>query len=286
MDDIDTGDDLNKLDSLMDDDSIRPIDFDTPKPAPNPAPDFPDEPAPNPAPPLSEFGEVPPADEALAAGEDLFIPVREALPLPASNAEIEEANLIKKGDYVDLSEKAPGLARMIIGAGWEQKTVDGDKVDMDLSCFLLNRENTTRVDEDFVFYNNETALDGAVKHRGDSRTGAGEGDDETIFVDLNGVPFDIIKVLFVLSIYDEARQGNNFGKVRDIYVRLVNEDDGLELTRFVVPAEEVETANVLKTICLVREGPKWYAECLSLPSYSYLNEVASEYGMIIAEDAG
>lgn len=197
-----------------------------------------------------------------------------------------EFNLLNKGDYIDLREKDPTLNRIVIGAGWEQRSMEEDKIDIDLSCFLLDREEMTRVDEDFVFYNNEKALDGAVKHQGDSRTGAGEGDDESIFIDLNGIPFDVLKVVFVLSVYQEEEQSKTFGMVRDLYVRIVNEDDENELLRLIPPEDEIRGANAMQAFCLVREGPKWFAEALGVTTKSRLNEFVRKYGLTIREETG
>lgn len=204
----------------------------------------------------------------------------------AAHSYDNEQNRIKKGDYVDLIAKEPTLKTVIIGAGWEQKAFEENKVDADLSVFLLGKDGKTRINEDFVFYNNETALDGAVKHQGDSRTGAGEGDDEAVFLDLNGIPFDIIKIMVVLSIYDEKLFGYHFGQLKDIYVRILNKDDGMELVRLPIDEMDMKDQTAIQTICLVREGPRWFAEGIAAAVKGGLSGVAKSYDIIVQEDTG
>src|SRR5688572_20107476 len=93
-----------------------------------------------------------------------------------------DANLVrvKKGEEINISRLDPGIRDITIGVGWDLKRFEGDPIDVDASVFLLDKNDRTRQDEDFVFYNNFIGREGAVKHMGDSRTGAGDGDDEKI----------------------------------------------------------------------------------------------------------
>src|SRR5262245_37821024 len=116
--------------------------------------------------------------------------------------EIElKANLAKLGDDINIMAKDPSLRRLHIGVGWDLNAFDTDAMDLDVSIFLLGKDEKTRVDEDFIFYNNMQALNGGVKHSGDSRTGAGDGDDESVVIDLQSLPFEVTKAVCVLSIY-------------------------------------------------------------------------------------
>lgn len=92
---------------------------------------------------------------------------------------------IKKGERISLSKEAPGLKRASIGLGWDVNASDtGKAFDLDASLFMLAGDGKIPIDEYFVFYNNLNSPDQSVKHLGDSRTGEGSGDDETIVVDL------------------------------------------------------------------------------------------------------
>lgn len=203
-------------------------------------------------------------------------------------AEDEEKsrNIVKKGDFIDLLKLVPSLKEVTIGAGWELKNMEGDKIDVDLSCFLIDKTEQTRVDEDFVFYNQEMTLDGAVKHMGDSRTGDGEGDDEEIFLDLNGIPFNILRIALVLSIYDEAIKGWNFGMVKDLFLRVVDKIEGLEIVRIELNEELFKGQTCIHVANLVREGAKWYFEVLETSIEGGLAAIAKKYGIIIRESTG
>ncbi len=101
------------------------------------------------------------------------------------NVEVEVPhNRIKRNEEVNLTAWDPSMKNLLIGVGWELLAFDGNPIDLDVSCFLLNKNEKTRVDSDFVFYNNTEGCNRAVIHNGDNRTGAGDGDDETIYIKL------------------------------------------------------------------------------------------------------
>ena len=166
---------------------------------------------------------------------------------------------VSLGDDINLFEKDPALHNIKVGMGWEINAFDGDTLDLDVSLFLLDRNEETRIDEDFIFYNNMMALDGAIKLHGDSRSGAGEGDDEAISIDLHGVPFDIMRIVIFLSIYQGPEKEQSLGMVRSAYVRIVNEENGQELCRFDISNEVVDHEECGMIVgYLDREGPKWH----------------------------
>ena len=92
---------------------------------------------------------------------------------------------LQKGGNVNLSKEAPGMKKMTLGLGWDTRATDGAEFDLDASAFMLNAAGKVRSDADFIFYNQPKSVEGAVQHSGDNRTGAGDGDDESIIVDLS-----------------------------------------------------------------------------------------------------
>ncbi len=202
---------------------------------------------------------------------------------PEKKTEEHDPRLIKKGDYIDLYARDRTLRHLLIGAGWDAKGFENQTVDVDLCVFLLDRTDKTRDDGDFIFYNNPSAIEGAVKHMGDNRTGAGDGDDENMTVDLNGIPFDILKVVFLLSIYDDKNEGLNYSMVRDVFIRVVNADDTHEVVRFEIDNDDLKGGNVLHVMSLVREGPKWFLEAVGKTDVTGLAGVATKYGIIVKE---
>ena len=191
------------------------------------------------------------------------------------NKDIElEDGFVTVGDDINLLEKNPSLHKVMIGLGWDLNTFESEDLDMDASLFLLDKNKKTRIDEDFIFYNNKMALDGSIKHHGDSRTGAGEGDDECISVDLHGVPFDILHIEIVISIYQGYEREQNMDKVRKAYIRLANEDNKHELLRFdLTPFMKDHTETAMVVGSLDREGPKWHFR----PKADFLEKGFEEY---------
>lgn len=201
------------------------------------------------------------------------------------NKEIEiEANLVSVGDDINIIEKNPALKRVLIGLGWDLNAFDADAIDLDVSCLLLDKDGQTMEDQDFVFYNNMEAREGAVIHNGDNRTGAGDGDDESMLVDLTKLPFDIMRVLFVISIYQGFEKEQNLGMMKNAYIRLVDADTDEEMYRFVLKEElqdRMETAMLVAAID--REGPKWHFRPLGEFEERGLEGVATDRGMIISD---
>ena len=195
--------------------------------------------------------------------------------------EVDE-NKIALGDDVNLTAKDPSMHNIIIGMGWDSNAFDSEALDLDLSLFLLGKDGKTRVDEDFVFYNNPETLDGAVKHKGDSRTGAGEGDDESIIIDLQAVPFDVVQMVFAVSIYRGQEKELGLGMVSNAYIRVVNADTLHEMLRFDLDEhfkEKMESGACIGTIN--REGPKWHFVPMIELESAGLAPIGTRYGLDI-----
>lgn len=198
-------------------------------------------------------------------------------------AQVElKTNRVALGDDVNLMAADPALKDLVIAVGWDTKGFGGEAVDVDVSLFLLNSTDMTRVNEDFIYYNNMSACEGAVRHEGDNRTGAGGGDDETILVNLHGVPFDISRLVFVYSIYKGAEKDQDLSMVKNAYIRVINASNDHEILRFNL---DEHFAGVNDTAAIVgsinREGPKWHFTPLMEFEASGLGAIAKKYGMNI-----
>jgi tellurium resistance protein TerD len=202
------------------------------------------------------------------------------------NKDIElDGHIITVGDDINVTAKDPTMRHITVGMGWDLNAFDADALDLDMSAFMLNRNNGTRDDGDFVFYNNLKAYNGGVAHNGDSRTGAGDGDDESITISLETVPFDILKIVFVLSVYKGYEKEQTVGMVRNAYIRLMNTETRHEILRFQlneILKDRKETGLVVAS--LNREGPKWHFTpvCEFIPGG--LAEIATRYGMVIGQE--
>ena len=150
---------------------------------------------------------------------------------------------LQKGQKINL-KKADGssLSKIMVGLGWdeaEQKKSGGflssifgskpDNIDCDASVILC-KGGKFKDDDDIVFFGNLTHNSGAVKHMGDNLTGEGEGDDEQIFVDLNKLPADYDRLVFVVNIYRAEERKQHFGMIRNAFIRIV--DGHTELCRY------------------------------------------------------
>lgn len=131
-----------------------------------------------------------------------------------------------------------------VGMGWDTNESDtGVDFDLDASAFLLNSKGKCGSEDHFVFYNNLQTSDGSVKHTGDNRTGDGDGDDECIMVDLSKLPAGIDSICFVVTIHDAEVRKQNFGQVRNAFVRVYDPVSNEEILKYDLGEDfSVETA--------------------------------------------
>ncbi len=186
---------------------------------------------------------------------------------------------LKKGQKVDLTKTNPGLKQILIGLGWDVKRYDGGKdFDLDSSVFMLNANGKVRDDDDFVFYGNLKHKSGAVEHMGDNLTGAGEGDDEEIKIDLSKVPADIEKIDFTVTIYEAEERKQNFGQVENAFIRVVNSATGEELIRYDLSEDfSIETAVVIGE--LYRNKGEWKFNAIGSGFEGGLASLGKNYGV-------
>ena len=168
---------------------------------------------------------------------------------------------LKKGQKVSLTKDNPGLKKVVVGLGWDVNQYDtGGAFDLDAAAFLLTDSGRVSKSEDFVFYGNLKHPSGAVQHIGDNLTGAGEGDDEQVKVDLSLIPADITKVTFTATIYEAEERHQNFGQVSNAFIRIYNEETGEELLRYDLGEDfSIETAVVFGELYKNNEECKFNA---------------------------
>lgn len=140
---------------------------------------------------------------------------------------------LSKGGRVSLSKEVPGLSKILVGLGWDANSSDtGAEFDLDASAFLLGASGKVENDRNFVFYNNLTSAEGSVVHMGDNRTGAGDGDDEVIKIDLSKISQNVKEINIVVTIHEAISRHQNFGMVRNAFIRIVDENSGKEIARY------------------------------------------------------
>jgi tellurium resistance protein TerD len=163
---------------------------------------------------------------------------------------------LSKGGNVSLEKIDPSLKRVLIGLGWDARTTDGHDFDLDAAAFMLGSSGRVRSDHDFIFYNNLRSTEGSIEHKGDNLTGAGEGDDESLKVDLARVPPDVEKVVFTVTIHDAQARRQSFGMVTSAFIRLVNDETGVEAARYDL-TEDASTETAMIFGELYRHAGSW-----------------------------
>lgn len=130
---------------------------------------------------------------------------------------------LKKGGTINLNKEKPGLNNITLGLGWDVPET-GATFDLDASVFILNSDGKLVSDEHFIFFNNLQSPDGAVTHTGDNRTGAGDGDDESVNIQLNKLTSDATQIVFAITIDEATKRNQDFSKVKSAFVRIYNSD--------------------------------------------------------------
>lgn len=133
---------------------------------------------------------------------------------------------LTKGQKIDLTKNNPALKKILAGLQWDERTTDGEEWDLDGSVFLLGDNDKLISDEHFVYYHKSASPDGAVVHGGDNKNGAGEGDDETVRIDLEKLDAAVKKIAIAISIHEAAARGQNFGQVKNPKIVVRNEETG------------------------------------------------------------
>ena len=188
---------------------------------------------------------------------------------------------LKKGQKVDLTKSNPGLKEILIGLGWDTNKYDGGfDFDLDSSVFLLGADSKVTDGGDFIFFNNLKHSSGSVEHLGDNLTGAGDGDDEEIKIDLSKVPANIEKIAFTVTIYDADARKQNFGQVENAFIRVFDELNGKELIRYDLDEDfSIETAVIVGE--LYRNKGEWKFNAVGSGFEGGLAALGNHFGISI-----
>ena len=186
---------------------------------------------------------------------------------------------LSKGQKVDLTKGNPGLRNIMVGLGWDLNAFDsGGDFDLDAAAFMLDGNGKCPTEKEFVFYGNLSHVSGSVNHLGDNLTGAGDGDDEQIKVDLTMVPANVEKIAFTVTIYDADVRNQNFGQVSNAFIRLVDEATGTELIRYDLGEDfSIETAVVVGE--LYRHNGEWKFNAIGSGFQGGLAALCGHYGL-------
>lgn len=186
---------------------------------------------------------------------------------------------LSKGQKVSLTKGNPGLNKVVVGLGWDVNQFDtGGDFDLDAAAFMLTDSGKVSNQNDFIFYGNLEHPSGSVKHLGDNKTGAGEGDDEQIRIDLSLVPASFTRIAFTVTIYDAEARRQNFGQVNNAFIRVYNEANGEELVRYDLGEDfSIETAAVFGE--LYKNGNEWKFNAIGSGYQGGLAALCANYGV-------
>lgn len=187
---------------------------------------------------------------------------------------------LQKGGNLSLSKTDPSLNKMLVGLGWDARSTDGAEFDLDASAFLLSSSGKVRSEADFIFYNQARTQDGSVEHTGDNRTGDGDGDDESIKVDLSRIAADVDKIVITVTIHDAVQRQQNFGQVSNAFIRIINEDTNAEVVRFDL-AEDASTEAAMIFGELYRHGAEWKFRAVGQGYSGGLKAMCNQFGINI-----
>lgn len=152
---------------------------------------------------------------------------------------------LQKGQKISLSKENAGLSRLLVGLGWDEakpkKSAGGflsallggstPAIDCDASAFLL-KNGKLAGKNDIIYFGNLEHISGAVTHLGDNLTGAGEGDDEQLIIELDRVPAEYDHIIFVVNIYQAQQRKQHFGMIQNAFIRIVDGRSNTEICRY------------------------------------------------------
>lgn len=179
---------------------------------------------------------------------------------------------LEKGQRVNVT-----LPKFVIGLGWDANASGASQgFDLDASVFILGENKKLLSDEHFIFYNNLKSPDGAVEHTGDNQTGEGEGDDESINVDLSKITAGAAEIIVIVTIHKAQERKQNFGQVKNSFIRIYNLETREELLKYELEEDfSVETAVEFGRI--YKKNGEWKFEAVGVGQKGGLEDYLNKY---------
>lgn len=187
---------------------------------------------------------------------------------------------LSKGGNVSLSRLTSNLQHILIGLGWDARSTVGASFDLDASLFMVGASGKVLSDAHLIFYNQQHSPCGSVEHTGDNSTGAGDGDDESLKVDLSKVPPECQKLVITITIHDAVGRRQNFGQVSNAFIRIVNLQGDVELARFDLSEDySTETAMIFGEV--YRHNAEWKFKAVGQGFSGGLEAMCRQFGVNI-----
>jgi tellurium resistance protein TerD len=184
---------------------------------------------------------------------------------------------LAKGQNISLKKEAPALTTATIGLGWDAKAGDG-AFDLDGVAFMLNAEGKVASDNAFIFYSNKESACGSVIHSGDNRTGEGDGDDESMQIDISKIPENVVKIVFAVNIHDSEQRKQNFGQVSNSVIRFEDSASKEEVCKYELDEDySAEQAMIFGELYL--RNDEWKFKAVGEGFTGGLKEMCTLYGV-------
>jgi len=189
---------------------------------------------------------------------------------------------LQKGQKVSITKSNPDVVGFVAGLGWDTNSFDtGSAFDLDTQAFLLTSSGKVSKPEDFIFFGNLKHPSGCTEHLGDNLTGAGDGDDEQIKINLSLIPQEIVKIAFTVTIYEAEQRRQNFGQVNNAFIRISNEQSGEEILRYDLGEDfSIETAIVFGE--LYKNNDEWKFNAIGCGYQGGLAALCANFGVDVS----
>lgn len=178
---------------------------------------------------------------------------------------------LQKGQKVSLTKDNTGLNNIMVGLGWDEApkkrglfSFRSEDIDCDASAILLQNGHFMHKD-DVVYFGNLRHKSGALQHMGDNLTGAGDGDDEQILVQLQSVPAQYDRIVFVVNIYQAYKRKQHFGMIQNCFIRLVDGRNNQELCRYNL-SENYDNMTAMIFGEIYRHNGEWKFNAIGQPT--------------------
>lgn len=191
---------------------------------------------------------------------------------------MDNALNLEKGEKVDLTKGHPGLTKVTIGCGWDVNASGGADFDLDTTVVILKEDKSIfEGPKGVIYFNNKSGF--GLKHNGDNLTGAGDGDDETVDVDLSAVPADVKRLVVLINIYQAENRKQHFGQVRNAFVRIYD-PAGVELAKYDLSEDySGKTGMIMGQI--YRHNGEWKFEAMGNGANGSINDIVSQLSSLL-----
>ncbi len=183
---------------------------------------------------------------------------------------------LKNGNKINLSNEVGESSKLAIGLSWDDSHHSAKVRDLDMSAFLVADDLKVPTEQFFVFYNNLHSPDRSIHHKGDNRTGQGDGDDETFWLDLSLVAQEIEQIFLVASIHSSDETVNSFGEIKQIRLRIYDRNAQSEIASYVI-GNEFADMNALQIGRFYKEYGTWFFEATAEATTKGLTSFVDKY---------